>query len=69
MTERILGRSKTSGRTDDNMESLKKRFKIFEGETRPVLDYYSIQGKLITVSLTVLFMMLKFILDKCGEQC
>ena len=67
MTERILGRSKTSGRTDDNMESLKKRFKIFEGETRPVLNYYASKGKLVTVSLTVDYIILKFIEDKCRE--
>lgn len=29
MEERLLGRAKTSGRSDDNIESIKKRFKTF----------------------------------------
>ena len=33
MIHRILERAKTSGRDDDNMESLKKRFGVFNNET------------------------------------
>jgi adenylate kinase family enzyme len=32
MTERILGRAATSGRNDDNLETLKKRFNSFRNE-------------------------------------
>lgn len=32
MTERIMERAKTSGRVDDNLESLKKRFNNFKTE-------------------------------------
>jgi len=49
MTKRIEGRAKTSGRTDDNMESLKKRFRIFESETLPVIEYYEKKNKVIRV--------------------
>jgi UMP-CMP kinase len=38
---RILERGKTSGRTDDNSESLKKRYDTYQNETRPVLDYFA----------------------------
>jgi UMP-CMP kinase len=34
--ERILGRAKYSGRSDDNPESLKKRFVTFKEETLPI---------------------------------
>ena len=40
MIERILERAKTSGRDDDNMESLKKRFGVFNNETLPVVEYF-----------------------------
>jgi UMP-CMP kinase len=38
---RILQRCKTSGRTDDNSQSLKKRYDTYQNETRPVLDYFA----------------------------
>lgn len=36
--DRCLNRG--TGRTDDNMDSLKKRFDVFHGETMPIVDYY-----------------------------
>ena len=45
MVERLLGRAKTSGRVDDNEETIKKRLKTFEEQTLPVLDVYEKQGK------------------------
>jgi len=41
---RLLERGKTSGRSDDNIESIKKRFNTFKNETMPVIDYYRHQG-------------------------
>jgi UMP-CMP kinase len=38
LRERILQRAKDSGRADDNLESVKKRFGTFESETVPVVD-------------------------------
>ncbi|KAH3756823.1 adenylate kinase [Pelomyxa schiedti] len=46
MEERLLNRGKTSGRIDDNIESIKKRFVTFETETVPVLNHYAAKGKL-----------------------
>lgn len=43
MEERLLERGKTSGRSDDNVESIRKRFKTFGDETMPVLKYYEHQ--------------------------
>ena len=45
MTERIMERSKTSGRADDNLESLKKRFDNFRTEQLPVIGQFAAQGK------------------------
>lgn len=38
--ERIIERGKSSGRVDDNIESIRKRFKTFYGETMPVVEQY-----------------------------
>jgi len=40
MQNRLLKRGESSGRTDDNMESIKKRFKTFREQTLPVIDEY-----------------------------
>lgn len=45
MISRIIERSKTSGRNDDNIESLKKRFATFRNETMPIVDFYDKDGK------------------------
>ena len=55
MTQRITKRGESSGRTDDNMESLKKRFKTFEEETLPVIDYFEKKGKVIRVKIKLDF--------------
>jgi len=38
--KRILERAKTSGRVDDNEESIRKRFNTYYQETMPVIEYY-----------------------------
>lgn len=50
MEKRLLKRGETSGRVDDNVETIKKRFHTFNESTKPVLDYYKKQNKLISVS-------------------
>ncbi|KAJ1818043.1 bifunctional uridylate/adenylate kinase [Coemansia sp. RSA 2675] len=47
---RLLNRGKTSGRTDDNIESIKKRFATYFNDSKPVIDAYAKDGKVITVS-------------------
>lgn len=46
MIERILERAKTSGRSDDNLESLKKRFATFKNESMPIVEFFEKKGKL-----------------------
>lgn len=40
LIERMLERGKTSGRADDNIESIHYRFIEYNSKTKPVLDYY-----------------------------
>jgi adenylate kinase family enzyme len=49
MTERLVKRGETSGRIDDNKETITKRLVTFHEETTPILGYYGKQGKLITI--------------------
>lgn len=46
IVKRILNRGKTSGRSDDNDESIiRNRIAVFSEETAPVYDYYDKVGK------------------------
>jgi len=49
MLSRLLKRGKTSGREDDNVESIKKRFRTYETDTMPVINHYSAQSKVAEV--------------------
>ncbi len=49
MTKRLLNRGKTSGRTDDNEESIKKRFKTFIETSMPVVEYFKKENKVAKV--------------------
>lgn len=44
MEERILERGKTSGRADDNLAALHKRFRVLREETSPVIDSLAARG-------------------------
>lgn len=52
MEKRLLERGKTSGRSDDNAESIRKRFRTFIETSMPVVDYYEKEGKVIKVDAT-----------------
>lgn len=50
MQERLLSRGVSSGRNDDNIESIKKRFNTFKEQTLEVIKYYEDQGKVQRVN-------------------
>jgi len=49
MEKRLLGRSETSGRVDDNLESIRKRFATYEKETKPIVEKYMKENLVYTV--------------------
>jgi len=49
MLSRLLERGKTSGREDDNVESIKKRFHTYKSDTMPVIQYYETKDKVAEV--------------------
>uniref|UniRef100_A0A8C9WJA2 UMP-CMP kinase n=1 Tax=Scleropages formosus TaxID=113540 RepID=A0A8C9WJA2_SCLFO len=68
--DRCLERGKSSGRTDDNRESLEKRIQTYLQSTRPIIEQYQQQGKVRTVdasrSVEEVFADVKRLLDKEG---
>lgn len=50
LIERILARSLTSGRNDDNLETLKKRLHTFIESTMPIVEMYEKEGKLVRIN-------------------
>ncbi|KAI0176386.1 uridylate kinase [Hypoxylon sp. FL1284] len=52
MERRLLERGKTSGREDDNAESIRKRFRTFVDTSMPVVDYFDKQGRVVRVDAT-----------------
>jgi len=49
MKKRLLKRAETSGRVDDNEETIVKRLKTFHNHTQPVIDYYEKQSKVCKI--------------------
>jgi UMP-CMP kinase len=52
MRKRLLKRGESSGRADDNEESIKKRFRTFVETSMPVVDYFEKEGKVVKVDAT-----------------
>ena len=50
MTKRLLKRAETSGRADDNMETIKKRLNTFHQHSEPVIDAYAAKCAKVCVS-------------------
>lgn len=45
LVERLVNRGKTSGRADDNEETIKKRLKVYNDQTAPLIAWYEKEGK------------------------
>jgi adenylate kinase family enzyme len=49
LEQRILGRAKFTGRSDDNVESLKLRFETFKTETMPTVEHFKSLHKCVEI--------------------
>lgn len=45
MLQRLLKRAETSGRVDDTIESIMKRFKVQATTVQPVVQHFASQGR------------------------
>jgi len=50
LIKRLLIRGETSGRTDDNLETIKKRLEIYITKTAPVSDFYKNKNKYAAIN-------------------
>lgn len=42
---RLINRGKTSGRADDNEETIAKRLNVYKEQTSPLIEWYKKEGK------------------------
>lgn len=49
LVKRCMKRAETSGRADDNIETIKKRLQTYNTATAPVVQYYEKKGKLVRI--------------------
>jgi adenylate kinase len=52
LERRMLNRAKREGRSDDTPDVIRRRFDVYEEQTRPVLDYYDKRGLVRRVPAT-----------------
>lgn len=45
LINRMLERGKTSGRADDNIDTIRKRLEVYHNQTSPLKDYYTERGQ------------------------
>ncbi len=46
---RLLKRGETSGRSDDNLETIEKRIQVYEEQTSPVIDFFKAEGNYVGI--------------------
>jgi adenylate kinase len=44
LVKRLLARAAKEGRSDDNLQSIKQRLKVYHDQTAPLISYYEKQG-------------------------
>lgn len=49
LINRLLERGKVSGRSDDNLETIKSRLDVYHKQTAPLADYYVGEGKHVAI--------------------
>ena len=45
LVERLVNRGLTSGRADDNEETIRKRLDVYNNQTQPLIAFYEAEGK------------------------
>lgn len=65
---RLIERGKTSGRADDNLETIKERLIVYHDQTRPIDDYYELHDKYVRIqglgTISEIFGRISRVLDK-----
>lgn len=65
---RLINRGKTSGRSDDNLETIQKRLDVYKNQTTPLREHYIAQGKYAQImgmgSIEEIFARIESAIDK-----
>ena len=72
LIDRLIKRGKESGRSDDNLETIKKRLQVYHSQTQPLHDYYVNEGTYLPIkgvgTVESIFNSIKAaIKEKCGK--
>lgn len=72
LIDRLIKRGKESGRSDDNLETIKKRLQVYHSQTQPLRDYYMKEGTYLPIkgvgTVEGIFESIKAaIKEKCGK--
>lgn len=49
LIDRLLERGKISGRSDDNLETIKSRLEVYHNQTAPLAEYYMGEGRHVAI--------------------
>jgi len=67
LVDRLMLRGQTSGRSDDNLETIQKRLKVYHKKTEPVNDFYRNRNKYTDIdgtgTITEIFERISAIID------
>ena len=50
LVARLLKRAEIEGRADDNEETIRIRMRVYQEQTRPLLDFYGRKGLIVEVN-------------------
>jgi len=68
LISRLLKRGEVSGRSDDNLETIKKRLEVYKTKTLPVHDFYKKTGRYVSVNgmgtIEEIFKQISVVLDE-----
>ena len=71
LIDRLIKRGKESGRSDDNLETIKKRLDVYHSQTSPLRDHYVAEGIYAAInglgSIEGIFEDIKKAIDNCRK--
>ena len=50
LVQRLMKRAQIEGRTDDTEDTIRNRMRVYEEQTKPLLDYYEQRGLVVNVN-------------------
>jgi adenylate kinase len=71
LIDRLINRGLTSGRSDDNLDTIKKRFEVYHEKTKPVNNFYKNLNKFASIdgigSVNDIFKRISLLIDNIKQ--